>query len=68
MGGDFKPWQLALLVLLFPAVGAFLVCSRSDIALWLKAAALVWLALSFVILLTLRMPAGDVIIDAVPIS
>ncbi len=68
MFGELKPWQMAAMLLLFPPVGAFCICTSGLAARWHKIAALVYCALVFLILLSLRRPVGEVIIDAVPIS
>jgi len=67
MHTQLKPWQLVLLMLLFPAVGTFFVCSRDDIDSRLKIAAGAYCFILLLVILMLRRPAGQLIIDAVPI-
>lgn len=63
-----KSWQLVLLVLVFPAVGVWVVWTDESIRLRFKIAALVYCAAAFLALLLLRRPAGGVVINAEPIS
>jgi len=67
MISEFTPWQLVLLLVLFPAVGAYFICTRDDISRWIKIVALTYCAVAFIVILSLRRPVGDVIINAEPL-
>lgn len=68
MHSELKPWQLVVLLLLFPPVGTFFVCLRGNTPVWCKIAAAVYCLVVFIALLTLRRPAGDIFIIATPVS
>lgn len=68
MFSELKPWQLAAMLLLFPPVGAFCICTSPLAARWQKIAALVYCVLVLWLLLSLRLPVGEVVVDAVPIA
>ena len=61
-------WQYALLLIFFPPVGTFLICYAEEIRPYFKVLALLYCAAVFIILLTLRLPAGRIHIDAVPMD
>ncbi len=64
MYSELKPWQLALIVLLFPPVGAYFVCSCPHIKLWIKILAVVYFVAVLLTVLSLRLPVGTVHINA----
>jgi len=66
MNPSLSAWQYALLLILVPPVGAFLVCTSGHIRTSIKIMAVVYCAAVLLILLTLRMPAGRIHIDAEP--
>jgi len=64
----FKPWQLVLLTALFPAVGTFFVFAQPELNPRIKVLALIYCIVVLVGLLVLRRPAGELIVNAVPLS
>ena len=66
MGEELRSWQLLLLLVLLPPVGAYMICLREEIALWKKLAAAVYCAALLIFLLCARPPLGEVVIEAEP--
>lgn len=60
--------QYILLLILAPPIGAFLICTAEHIQSRYKILAAVYCAAVFLIILTLRLPAGEIHIDAQPLN
>ena len=66
VGSGLKIWQLAVLLLVMPPIGAYAICLRPDIPKWAKLCAASYSAAVIILLLCVHPPAGEVIIDAEP--
>jgi len=68
MDSELKPWQLVLMVLLFPPIGAYFVCSRPHIKPWIKILTVIYFVAVLLTVLSMRLPAGTVHINAEKLS
>ncbi len=64
MENQLSTWQLVLLVLFLPPIGVYFVCTRPDIRLPFKIAAVIYFLAAFIAALSIRRPVGEVYIDA----
>jgi|GEM_PF-1828339 len=68
MGYQLKTWQLVLLVILFPPVGTYFVCTRPKIGIAPKIFALLYTCVALLCTLLLKLPAGTPEINAVSLN